>query len=493
MPDDNDVPEWRRQTFKEKIAENEAALDCMKADIRALENKRYELLEGMNNTSRIMTVLSTEILSEIFMAACADSDDEDHTPRQAWRRIAWSTPRLWSRRYDTQKVLLADWIKRGGICPLELCFKTSCYDHYWQPPSDSFLDFLMTTTHRWTKFNSTLRYSGEPFLTKWNFRSATPQLRTLAISDVIPRPQLGINWSCLIDLHVEFSLNFLPSIEILSFMPSLENLTCRVIGYEADFNPSSVATPDLRQLSSLTVHGHLGPVVNLLNLITTPKLCKLYINFYPNSNITTVQILWTTDIINLIQRSSCKLIELSLDQRNITDEGHMWEMLRKISSLMIFSLHCPPQSFTLSNRTLNRLNFEMGKNSRQECLPNLKTFAYRGDISFDLKAMLRLLVSRRRPTSHIPVEKDPNERSSSSLDDAISTQSKKSEDPFKTLESESDLSINITYQNLSWFQRQDPNDMWDFVKKATAYAADGVSLHLNWEKADDDSDDDESE
>lgn len=518
------VPDWSRQAIKEKIAQNEAAVEEMRANFRTLENKRYELLEVLNNTSQIMTMLSPEILSEIFIIICADEWGLLRVPKQfilarvcrAWRRIAWSTPRLWckigirfaEKRYDAQRVLFEEWIKRSGNCPLELNLDTHYSEKQWEPPADSTLEFLMTTCHRWRILKTSAfpnmavalqqyrpqfplldalhlkarNTAKDPHLKKWTFCSATPQLRSLGLFLLIPGPQLGVSWGGLIELRVTLSFLYQPSIEILALLPSLEYLHCCLEGYNANVDPSSVPAPNLRRLSFLFVNGHPKMVVTLLNLITTPELCKLQINF----DSTASQVIWTAAIVDLTQRSSCRLTEVTLIQSNITHEGHVLDMLGKLSPyLKKFYFYSSP-TFTLSNRTINYLNLTLPGNQRrqQECLPNLERFVFRGNISFTLRAMLRMLKSRR--WDNLEDEEDEYEEFSSSeeeddeADSSLTTLVKDDEPRNGSRPPESKFTIR--YLNLSWHQTKNPNKMRDFYKKVTDYAASGVSLHLDWEK-----------
>ncbi|KAF8895846.1 hypothetical protein CPB84DRAFT_1242576 [Gymnopilus junonius] len=280
------ISDWRRRAVKEKIAQNESAAESTKATLRTLEIERYDLLEVLNSTSQIMTTLSPEVLSEIFIIACASGPSGSYrVPMQyhigrvckAWRRVAWSTPRLWcsvairfsEKRYGTQSVLLEEWIKRSGSCPLEITLVQSYSDRTWEPPVDSTLQYLLTTCHRWTKLDtyafSTLavaleqnrpqfpilkalylgignvtRMKANRNLKNWTFYSATPQLCSLNVMNWVPGPQLGVNWGGLVELRTTLSFRFRPSLELLALLPSLESLYCNLEDYNSNFNSSSI-------------------------------------------------------------------------------------------------------------------------------------------------------------------------------------------------------------------------------------------------------------
>ena len=525
-PVDCALPWQRRRVLaKEKIAENEAALRAMQQDIRMLQSKRYELFEDFNNTSRIMALLSPEILSDIFIAACMPSDvDFSSVPTQfvigrvckSWRRIAWSTPRLWSivsirlveSRYNTQRVLLEDWLRRSGDCPLFISLHLE-EDAEWEPPVDSTLENLMSTCHRWAKLDASA-YPGlmetlqkrlpqlpllkvlelskldsveEDYLSTWKFSSTVLRLHTLHVYAFLLDPQLGIHWGSLVELHATISFQFEPSLEILAQLSSLLHLQCTLKDPKEDFTSDDIPSPSLLSLQTLSVDGPMELIISFLELIKTPKLNKLTIEFDETSD----GIVWTTSIRDFVQRCSCPLVELEVtqcDQNNITDEGNMLDMLLKMPpSLKLFDLWCDGSFLTLSNRIIHRLNLMKARvEKRRPCLPNLETFNYRGNISFTLSAMAEMLRSRQRPLQAQNTTKTCRKDGEADKPQGASVSQSKQTDTLNKINPPSEVFFNVTYLNSKWFQKKDPNEMWRFYKQVADFNTRGVSLSLDWEK-----------
>ncbi|PPQ74165.1 hypothetical protein CVT26_006769 [Gymnopilus dilepis] len=543
---ENTTSDWRRQAIKEKIAQNETAVENTKAYLQTLESQRYELLEALNSTSRIMTALSPEVLSEIFLIVC-ETGYSHSIPYQfrigrvcrAWRRVAWSTPRLWckisirfhDKRYETQRILLEEWIKRSGSCPLELSLHTYfCISDRWDPPLDSTFRLLATTCHRWTKLSTSPyrslalalkelsphfpllndlqvtahRPTEDPHLALWDFSSGTPRLRTLDVSDSIPGPQFGVNWAGLVKLTMKLSFRYRPSFEILSLLPSLKELDCHIERVNPDFNVNMIPSPNMPNLWYLNIVGHPKLIVSFLRLLVLPKLTKLSVS----CDFVSSQALWTDAINELVERSASKLTDLYVSQINLTDEGQILRMLRKLSPILdSFELHTN-STFKLSDRFINELNLSLPSNQsrRDECLPNLTSFAYEGGVSVKLRTLLDMLESRersKRPSEAYEEEEGEEDKSEDGeeessehskddrdddddKDNSITSAETEESDDIKTPPPPYSFSVFIRYTNLEWYKSVKPDKMKMFLDRVRWLKSEGVSLDLNWERPDDD-------
>ncbi|KDR77157.1 hypothetical protein GALMADRAFT_225295 [Galerina marginata CBS 339.88] len=508
--------QWKRQAVEQKIAENEAHLMAARKAVQAFEEKSYELKELLNSTSPIMSSLPIDILSEIFVTMTRNqSPIMNRMPSiqfligricRAWRRIAWSTPRLWcevhiefsKNRWETQKHLLQDWIRRGGNLPLELSFSVRYNEQDWEPPPDIFQP-IMRSCHRWTKlvfhrpFNKfalvlarreyqfpslnaiDIMHDGnlppsQRYLTNWNFHSATPRLRRLHLPSLMPGPGLNVNWACLTYLSITFEFGSGRSSKLLGLIPSLKVLHCRVHRTSDHLANLHLPIHHLLHLEEISVHGETGLVMSLLSSITAPNLTILKLSMDDGDP----SMLWTTTIAELTNRSSCNLVDLEIGQDNLTDENQIVGMLRQLSpSVRTFSLDCS-LSFTLSNIIIDYLNLTLRRNNgRQgEHLPNLESFVYTGVISFSLKAMSRMLKSRVRRSDIAP---------SSDVLSKISPPQLGSEETGNSsgVSLPQNFSVNVNYCNTGWFHSKHPNIVRTFFKEVASLAVDGVILEFD--------------
>ncbi|KDR77155.1 hypothetical protein GALMADRAFT_246391 [Galerina marginata CBS 339.88] len=505
-----------RRIVEQKIAENEAQLSAARKAIHVFEGKRYELKEMLNKTSPIMSSLPFDILSEIFIATSLSESRFERKTRpvqfligricRAWRSIAWSTPGLWcevylelsKNRWEIQKCLLQEWIERGGSSPLELNFSVSYNPRDWDPPVDIFQS-IMPSCHRWKKLSCSHAFNGlgvaldqtkhkfpllnaiyimstkkpttfQRCLTPWNFHSATPHLRELDVHYFTPEPGLGVNWACLTYLSITFEFGSGRSSEILGLACSLEVLHCRIFD-GSDLIPTfQLPTYSIPHLKDVTVEGLTSSVILLLRSLNVPSLQSLTLEMEDGDP----DMLWTETIAELARRSSCNLVDLDIDQNNLEDEVHILDMLRQLSpSIKTFHLRCYPP-FTLSNMIINQIDILLQRNEgrQHECLPNLKSFYYNGDISFTLKAMSHMMQSRQQHFKN-RVASDPG--NPLLLANSLRLETEDTENDSTCLQM---LSICIFYSNANWFHDKHPNKFYKFCQEVTALAADGVKLEL---------------
>ncbi|KAF8175788.1 hypothetical protein BJ912DRAFT_1134087 [Pholiota molesta] len=119
-----------------------------------------------------LSQLPPEIMGEIFARACHATTHNFHSDTRRhlrttpfilghvctdWREIVWSTPHIWSHLalvlsttlYETQMVLLRDWLGRSGVCPLHISLLFGD-EHDWSDRiPNELIEMLVETSHRW--------------------------------------------------------------------------------------------------------------------------------------------------------------------------------------------------------------------------------------------------------------------------------------------------------------------------------------------------------
>lgn len=119
-----------------------------------------------------LSQLPPEIMGEIFARACHATTHNFHSDKRRhlrttpfilghvctdWREIVRSTPHIWSHialvlsttLYETQMVLLRDWIGRSGVCPLHISLLFG-NEHDWSDRiPNKLIQMLVETSHRW--------------------------------------------------------------------------------------------------------------------------------------------------------------------------------------------------------------------------------------------------------------------------------------------------------------------------------------------------------
>ncbi|PPQ68104.1 hypothetical protein CVT25_014267 [Psilocybe cyanescens] len=278
-----------------------------------------------NGPSPIMASLPLDIVSEIFLTACADPNQElydtSRLPVQfligeickAWREFAWSTPRLWrnvritlsEERFDVQKCLLEEWIKRSSDCPLDLQIDISYSSSPWEPLSDAFCVIAETLAQRepfrlpllkYRKLRMVPQSSNESTQLKWNFEDA-PRLQSLNTREGTPKGLLAswANLPCPVYFIEKFALHARWSI------PHAEHTEPEFVLLLATpgFKPSCKSF-NLRQILEQYHYAILEKI-------------KLALGFLYDEDAGAET--WTAAILRLAKRSSFNLVAFSVQQQ----------------------------------------------------------------------------------------------------------------------------------------------------------------------------------
>jgi len=464
----------------------DAEIDKTKRSIQTLQSRLYDLYEEWNSTSIVQSILTGDILAEIFL--CASQDDRRipfvlGSVCRAWRKLAWQTPRLWNRLFvtfspqneDIQEKAVEGWIARSGSLPLDL----HIFSQSGHIPSLEHVRPLLAASSRWKTLhlgsgtfehlrNECARLRCEfPLLcsvrleecstaesTPWNFLSSP-------ISDLTITGNIGgsnlVQWNNL-QTFVGHGLDVAHCLLILKAIASessrCQSCTLSLIGpgnIVSDMNDEPYV---LSQLQNLHIKLEANEVYTedidfsrLFGSIETPVLTTL------EMTLRCVEVVFAPHIVNTLKQSKSPLSVLVLDLPSITEDD-LIVALRQLPSLSSLSYTSFFRLPLLADETMIFLTHDLDHDSAN-CLPNLTRFMYSGPIDFEPQHMITMLKSRIRH--------------SESQADASA--------PLKKL-----LSFKIGYCNKDWAQDQDPNKIRDFHQEVIALGAQGPDIDISWGK-----------
>lgn len=480
---------------REAVLEQISATEAM---ITTLQKKRIELNEALNSTTPIMTILTLDVLTEIFCIANEDqsfSDEKyDRLPMpfflsgicKMWRKVVLSTPRLWSiiairhdSRHDFWYSKLDLWLSRSGNSPLRLDLQVKSH-----PPGKT-MALLLKETSRWRTLSSNELFVGSIQDIKHN---GFPMLRSLAFSSQLQHYKKATAHQILMPISTfafvhftEFELHRL-SPKIFRFNLNSVKRLCATLDFEdcmfifrrakslqfcdltyTPFTPPKL--PDtpcfLPQLSKiqikvkeLTSNGYSLPVQlrEIFQSISVPALQQLVLE---------VGILnpgCMEHLNEMIKRSSCHLVRLELLKTNVKFPV---DLIRILPSLQWFIVTgCPGLPNPLSDTVMDALNPSLARGcgwTEDECLPSLILFYFRGAIIFKPQAMIDMLKSRMDSSQ---VRRDPNAAQPW---------------PFQKLGL-----MKIEYTNVRWGTGLNPNVLRDFYRDITTLSISGLSIDFDY-------------
>jgi hypothetical protein len=401
--------------------------------LHQLEQQKNSLKQHINAHRSPLLRLPPEITSEIFMSYLAyhgytvTYELDGHfdllitkTPLlfgricSAWRKLAWSTPRLWCsllldlERHKIDPVLVEQWIKRSCGLPLSI-WAFLVYDtEEFHASSVAIMHVIAQHSQRWCNIVLDLpffcyeslehikghlpnlqsiaidhEYSGlsEQRDTVFQFTmfSDTPLLRSLTISRLEELNQFAFptdNLTKLRLLHQPIN----ESLEMLQRSPRL--IQCDFIDIQGHANAQliHILADQLESLKLMFFNDYPDRISDVFDALTIPALRELFFDaegfYFPHSSF-----------ISLITRSSCSLQTLTLKFIRISDD-ELLEVLQVVPSLQKLSLI----KGSITNETL----WMLSSCDPNILLPNLKVFGYSSgrNLHFDFSAIVSFLRSR---------------------------------------------------------------------------------------------------
>ncbi|PPQ91916.1 hypothetical protein CVT25_001287 [Psilocybe cyanescens] len=449
---------------REELAILEAEVARVSATLFGLMNKSHTLKKRINDMySPFLLLLPVEIISEIFSFCLPTFDPKNdmHTPADSftpfvfgavctsWRRIAWSTPMLWSSltfrltsplNIHTQVSLLEEWLARSGQLPLSIRLASSDDFSWTGISSEGVIKTIRQHAHRWRDLiihlpSSCYRHlpisdeaSGFPLLQSFILKPPGGQGDRVHKINMPLSPNLQyLSLSCLYLRSIVFHFEVLTHVELESFYideilemlrqtTALFNLTARRILSGDDRHDPPEDPVVLANLEEIYIVNDKGTDIQLLfDKISTPKLNSLS---YTAEGLLPIP---SSDIVALIKRSECNLETLSILQAPIREEP-LQILLAALPSLKSLKISMPTltsiRHAPLTDAVLQTLNPEYARANKLSCsLPDLRSLSYAGAQGFTWDTFLRVLESRCPPLE----PKDPSQSTTaSSLDKSTS-------------------------------------------------------------------------
>ncbi|KDR77070.1 hypothetical protein GALMADRAFT_246254 [Galerina marginata CBS 339.88] len=478
-----------RETVEREIVDCEVEMLALENAMVELKYRHLALNEKLNSTSLIISMLPLDVISDIFFHVYDAQDKRKFGALpapfilgricKAWRRIVWSTPRLWStvmirfssKKYFAQEQLLKEWFSRLGNCQLHLFFDTL---DGWEPPETLF-DFLQTSYPQWKSldtwgfmgFTSTLRKHSFPSLSHLWLRSERQFIRVGPIFDFSLAPHLQYVHICaplafkvctaqVLGLEVPMDIQLcLTNLADGSFQ-YLRSLSINFTEVIRDLNSIPAAVPAfLPNLTCLSLAGSRPTIARVIEAIITPRLLSLKFEVSNRTDDAPAPLL--DKVLELKTRSNCRLSELRIANDVHVTEAQCMNALFSLPSLTRLSLK-RLKKFTLSDAMINTLNPTVPAamvDPMSPFLPKLIEFHYTGPIMFQPRTMMTMLEQRllfsqmdRRP------ESAPK---------------------FERLQL-----LDIKYGNRTWGQI-DPNMLQEFYRQLISLSARGTTLNLVWD------------
>jgi hypothetical protein len=409
----------------------ESEITRLKALLDELEHERAPLLKKeINRRFPPILRLPHELSAQIFTTAFPENSRNtwrSATPLvlgkvcSTWRRIAWSTPRLWNtislRRPQYSSVhieLLGEWLERSGQCLLyihitypgfhngltqvkttplwQIVHLLSSFSKRWGKLDLDFSDFIL-----FEKFCSISGPHDLPLLSSLSiklgrtmdphhfiqpFRQA-PELLSLRLSGAASLKSL------ILPIHrlTRVWLGYTPLDECLDLLrdnPQLVHCTFDCI--ERGSNTQNLSHVSTNQLESLDLYlGDRRAASDLFDYLTIPSLNELAIHTY-------VFQFRTSSFISFIERSGCVLQRLSLSSATISEKEFV-DCMRVIPSLVELDLqYMTVTSGQRAEGTSRALNVDISG----DLLPNLRKLSCTTQFIY-LPGWLDMLLSRWNP------------------------------------------------------------------------------------------------
>lgn len=409
-----------------ELATVEAQMSSISETLQQLLKKTHVLKALINDIdSPFLRLLPAEIISAIF-EFCAPSwnmynDTSTYTPEpnplilgsicSRWRRIAWETPTLWAslnlyispKNYESQILLLDEWISRSGDLPLLIAL-SSDDEHAWSEPDAAMaaVEVIKKYASRWRSLHlqlPTICYASLPgpetvlpLLLALHIdpvggqterrhkvdMSHTPQIKHLGLSCVYLTSMVfqfdQVTHLCLQSFYVDECL------KVLSQSPQVVDCTLKsfIEGDDGHSLPDSpVILPALKTLKLDNMKDI--PIGSLLQSIRIPSAITLT---YSCRNR-----IYVNQLCELISRST-SLRTFSLAGMLLTSENSFLQLLIALKSIKEFILDVKDFPHTnasspLTDRILQQCNPIAAAALKADCLlPALETFKYSGPQCF---------------------------------------------------------------------------------------------------------------
>lgn len=443
---------------REQLAILEAEVARVSATLVGLMNECISLKRNINDQySPFLLCLPVEIISEVFSFCLPTFDPKSDIPNPgdaftpfvfgavcaSWRRIAWSTPMLWSTltfrltsplNIHTQVNLLEEWLARSGQLPLSIRL-TSSDDFSWTGvSSEGVIQAIRKHAHRWHDLIIHLPSSCYRHLPTSEEASGFPLLRSFILKppggqgDRVHRiniplsPNLRyLSLSCLYLRSIVFHFEVLTHVELESFYideilemlrqtTALYSLTAKRILSGDDRHDPPEDPVVLSNLEEICIVNDKGTDIQLLfDKISTPKLNIL------SYTAEGLQPIPAHDIVALIKRSECNLETLSILHAPIREEP-LQVLLAALSSLKSLKIAMPTltsiRHAPLTDAVLQTLDPDYARANKLSCsLPELESLSYAGAQGFTWEAFLNVLESRCPPVAPKDLSQSTNSTS----------------------------------------------------------------------------------
>jgi hypothetical protein len=365
--------------------------------------------------------LPTELLSEIFILSPAPT----YWPLPVWntafsiaavcshwRRVAFSTPRLWCTIYailDQQDLYYAadmvrTMIERSGHCLLSVTLDSD--DRYFV--THPVVDIVIHHSHRLQCFDI---FVWPSFLRSLlPLKGHLPMLQTLtlfcrgiiedALWDVIAdAPQLSVlDSNCppnMIELPftqiTRYSASNLNTSHCLEFLRKASNLIDCTIDGMAPFSNALHPLPVVSRLQTLSITSIRyiwHDPAKFFRLVTLPALREISVVFAQGIH-------WPhTDFMSLVTRSSCRLEMLKLWQVSMSSED-LIDCLEAIPSLRELDIGCAgDKSAMVNDAVLHKLTHYPTSAKRFPLVPSLHSVRFQGDYPFENDVLFDMVESR---------------------------------------------------------------------------------------------------
>ena len=340
---------------------------------------------------------------------------------QSWRRIAWSTPDLWStlpirlhRWYESTRVdLTLEWLSRSSQIPLDVAI---AYDSteilteenigLWKP----LIDIVNSCSSRWRTFimdvpqlvHSYIVGNGEPTsilerlkigpansfrrcATGFSLANARPMPSQL-VSGSVPLRLIDIGWSNLTTVRLD-GLYINECLDLLKCAPQLVTFQIDRLGSgKGTVLPALVMTTH-NTLKILDISGldRESTAQQLLDFLTLPSLVKLLYDSYLNS---------LQNVLAFLQRSGCSLTDLYIVGYH-SDHFSEITMVPSLQALEGLGYHGDPTHCLLC------LNRPKNRDDSPIFLPNLHKLIIRSDGPRGLSGLADLFLTRPMRTLSI--------------------------------------------------------------------------------------------
>ncbi|KAJ6456188.1 hypothetical protein C8R45DRAFT_583454 [Mycena sanguinolenta] len=185
--------------LRARLEELDEELDALECKLRVLATERERVMHDLNSIVYPVLTLPPEITSEIFSHYVMDPSlgrSRKSTPGrgpltlasvcQSWRRICFSTPRLWTslRIYPNESWAVDDflhllkcWLQHTGSCPLDLLVGACA------PTSTLSMKIFSTISHHSPQLHNLVFALAEPFsFPNDEIRGRLPLLTKLAVT-----------------------------------------------------------------------------------------------------------------------------------------------------------------------------------------------------------------------------------------------------------------------------------------------------------------------